>query len=242
MVVGDEFLVPVLIVGGIGLFLFGAGLREAYLAIRLWRRRAVPIGELDSASGTVTVAGRAERIDETVRAPLTGRDCLGYAWRIVGLRTVRGLDGRVEQSFHQLGRGQEAVRFRLGDDSGSVVVDPAGATLRLNEEHVADPLRDPIDRGEVSLTGVTHDGPRQYYEARIDDGETIVVQGSVRPSEEPRLDVEKIGLQLSGRGLYIADTDRSHAIRRSAVASVVSLLLGSAALGILAVLLGLVPP
>jgi hypothetical protein len=107
---------------------------------------------------------------------------------------VRGLDRWDEQSFHQLDQGQEAVRFRLSDYSRSVVVDPAGATLRLDEEHVADPLRDPIERGDVSRAGVTRDGPRQYYEARIDDGETIVVQGSVRPSEDPRLDVGKIGV------------------------------------------------
>ncbi|MBX0322898.1 hypothetical protein EGH21_07620 [Halomicroarcula sp. F13] len=93
MAIGEDLLVPTLIVGGIGLFLLGAGLREAYLTVRLWRRRAVPIGDLGEASGTVTVTGRAERIDETRRAPLSGRDCLAYAWRIVGLRTVRGFDG-----------------------------------------------------------------------------------------------------------------------------------------------------
>ncbi|WP_152041918.1 hypothetical protein [Salinigranum salinum] len=241
MAVGGDLLVAVLITGGIGLFLLGAGLREAYLAVRLWRKRAVPIGELDDASGTVTVSGRAERIDETVRGPLTGRDCLGYAWRVVGLRTVRGFDGRVEQSFHQLGRGQEAVRFRLRDYSGSVVVDPVGATLRLNEEHVTDPVRDPVERGDVSLSGLSHDGPRQYYEARIDDGETIVVQGRVQPTADPRLDVEKIGVQLSGRGLYIADSDRSRAVRRSALAAVVSLLLGFGALAVLALIVGVGP-
>lgn len=126
MALADGLLVPALIIGGIGLFLVAAGLREAYFAVRLWRIRPVPIGELGRASGTVTVAGEAERIDETLRAPLTGTECLGYAWRVLGVRTTRGFDGRIEQSFHQLATGREAVRFRLGDHSGSVVVDPRG--------------------------------------------------------------------------------------------------------------------
>ncbi|MBX0322899.1 hypothetical protein EGH21_07625 [Halomicroarcula sp. F13] len=132
------------------------------------------------------------------------------------------------------------MRFRLSDYSGSVV-DPSEATLRLNEAQVSDPVRDPVGRNDVSLAGVSHDGPRQYYEARVDEGETIVVQGRLRPSDDARLDVEKIGVQLSGRGLYIADSDRSQAIRRSALAAGVSLVLGTAALAVLAVLLGVVP-
>lgn len=238
MVPGGDPLVPVLVVGGIGLFLLGAGLREAYLAVRLWRVRPIPIAELDRAVGTVTVAGTAERIDGTVRAPLTGTDCLGYAWRVLGVRTTRGFDGRIERSFHQLGTDRDAVRFRLGDYSGSVVVDPAGATLRLTEEQVVDPVDDPVDRGRISAGGFDHDGPRQYYEARIDEGETVVVQGTVRPAEDPRLDVEELGVQLSGRGTYVADTDRPRALRRSAGAAAASTALGLAALAVAVVLVG----
>lgn len=241
MVVNDDLFVPILIFGGIGLFLVGAGLREAYLAVRLWRIRPVPIGELDQASGTVTIVGRAEPIDETLRAPLTGTECLGYVWRVLGVQTTQGFDGRVEQSYHQLETGRETVRFRLTDYAGSVVVEPTGATLRLTEEQVTDPVSDPVERNNVSLAGVSHDGPRQYYEARIDDGETIVVQGTVRPAEAPQFDVEKLGVTLSGRGMFVADSDRNHAVRRSVGAAIVSLSLGLIVLGVLAVLVGAVP-
>ena len=241
VVLDGDLLVPMLISGGIGLFLVGAGLREAYLAVRLWRIRPVPIGELDGASGTVSVVGTVEPIDETVRAPLTGTECLGYAWRVLGVQTTRGFDGRVEQSFHQLGSGREAVRFRLVDYSGSVVVDPTGASLRLTEEHVTDPVGDPVERTGISLATVSHDGPRQYYEARIDDGETIVVQGTPGPAADPVLDVERLGVQLSGRGTYISDASRAQALWRTAGAAAVSLALGLAALGASAVLSGLIP-
>lgn len=237
MAIGDGVLVPALIFGGIGLFLVGAGVREGYRALRLWRRRPVQIGSLDQVSGTVTVAGTATRLEETVRAPLSGTDCLGYAWRVLGIRTVRGFDGRVERSYHQLARGQDAVRFRLTDESGSVTVDPRGASLRLTETHVEDPASDPVDRGDVRAPGIEEEGPRQYYESRIDDGETVVVQGTVQPAADGALDVERVGVQLSGRGLYIADTDRSTAVRRGAVAAAVSLALGLAALGGFAVVL-----
>ncbi|WP_284012346.1 hypothetical protein [Halobaculum litoreum] len=79
MVLGDAPLVPVAIAGGIGLFLLAAGLREGYRTVGLWRSRPVAIGDLSAASGAVTVSGRAERLDATTRAPLTGTDCLAYA-------------------------------------------------------------------------------------------------------------------------------------------------------------------
>lgn len=66
MALGDGLLVPMLIFGGIGLFLVGAGLREAYLTARLWRNRPIPIGELGQASGRVTVTGTAVRIDKSL--------------------------------------------------------------------------------------------------------------------------------------------------------------------------------
>ncbi|WP_267640010.1 hypothetical protein [Haloarchaeobius amylolyticus] len=241
MATGTDLLVAALIFGGIGLFLVGAGLREAYLAFRLWRIRPVPIGGLDEAAGTVTVSGTVERLDETVRAPLTGTDCLGYAWRVLGVQTTRGFDGRIEQSYHQLGTGRKAVRFRLHDPTGSVVVDPDGAALRLQEEHVVDPVDDPVGRRAGTLPGVDFDGPRQYYEARIDEGETVVVQAGVRPSDDPRLDVERVGVQLSGRGMYVSDTGQRQAMRRSAGAAALSLVLGLAALAVLAVIVGVVP-
>jgi hypothetical protein len=240
MVLGSDLFVPALVVGGIGAFLVAAGLREAVRAVRLWRSRPIPVSELGGASGTVTVAGTAERIDETVRAPLTGTPCLGYAWRVLGVRTTRGFDGSVERSFHQLGTGRELTTFRLADYSGSVVVDPTGATLRLNEDHVTDPVGDPVAREGVSW-GFGDDGPRQYYEARIDDGETLLVQGVVRSAEDSVLDVEKLGVQLSGGDLYIADTDRAGALRKAIGAAAVSCALGLAALGVLAVLLGVGP-
>lgn len=241
MALGGDLIVPLLIIGGIGLFLVAAGLREAYRAVRLWRIRPIPIGDLAQASGMVTVTGTGERLNDTVRAPLTDTECLGYAWRVLGVQTIRGGDGRLDQSFHQLGRGQDAVRFRLADYSGSVIVDPAGATLRLKEDQISDPVGDPVERAGVSLEGFNHDGPRQYYEARIDDGETIVVQGRVQPMEDIQLDVEKIGVQLSGRGMYIADSSRERALRRAVGAAFVSVLLGALALGVLAVLMGWIP-
>lgn len=241
MAVSDELLVPALIFGGIGLFLLAAGLREAYRTVRLYRVRPVPISELQGASGTVTVVGTAEAIDETVRAPLTGTDCLGYAWRVLGIKVIRGFDGRVEQSYHQLGTGRQAVRFRLSDYSGSVVVDATDATLRLAEDHISDPVADPIERRNLSLPGIDFDGPRQYYEARIDEGETVVIQGRPTPSEDAALDVEKLGVQLSGRGTYVSDTSHDRALRRSAGAAVVSLMLGLAALTGLALITGVLP-
>ncbi|MFC7136179.1 hypothetical protein [Halobaculum litoreum] len=153
---------------------------------------------------------------------------------MTGVETVRGFDGRIERSFHQLGRGSEGVRFRLDDGTGSVVVDARGASLRLAEEAVPDPVSDPVERRDLSRS-VRPDGPRRYYEARVDPGETVVVRGTVGPGDES-LSVDRIGVQISGRGVSVADTDRRGAVRRGAGATAVSVVLGVAALGVAALI------
>lgn len=240
MALADLPLPAVVIFLGIGLFLVGAGTREGIRAFQLWRIKPVPIGDLSAASGIVVVSGTAEQIDETVRAPMTETDCLAYAWRVEGIETTRDFRGDIERSYHQLGRGRDAVRFRVSDASGSVVVDPAGASLRLAEEQIHDTAFDPTDRPSLSIDP-GYDGSRLFYEARLDEGETVVVQGRVSEPDDPRLDVEKIGVQLSGAGMYVADTTQRSAMKRARRAAAVSLVLGLAVLGVLAVLLGIVP-
>lgn len=226
---------------GIGLFLTAAGLREAYRAVKIWRQRPVPIGELDRVSGDVLVSGTVERIEKTVRAPVSGQDCLAYVWRSVGLQTTYGFDGRVERSYHQLDRGTGGTRFRVRDYSGSVVVDPQGASLRLAEELIEDPVDDPTQTiRELSFDPFDGaPGTRQLYESRLDEGETVVIQGRLTAAEDPEIDIERLGVQLSGRGLYIADTTQRSAGRQATRAAVVSLSLGLVILAVLGVLLWL---
>ena len=227
-----------LVFAGIGLFLLGAGLREAVRALGLRRTRPTPISALDAADGRVVVTGVARRADRSLTAPFTGRDCLAYGWHVEAVAVERGPDGaRFRRDV--VDRGREAAPFLVDDGTGTVLVDPAGADLRLAEAWVEDYTPDPADRGDLVFEqGAIPGGERydpHYYEARLDEGETVTVHGTVRADAEG-LRAGRIGIRIAGRGTLVSDVDDRTAARRSLRAAAVSIVLGVIVLAALAFL------
>lgn len=230
------------IFGGIGLLLVALALREVWLAVRYRSRRPTPIGDLSGASGTVSVSGIARRADDLVTAPITRRDCVAYGWRVTDLRTVRGFDGSIDTRTSEVGRGRDSAPFLVEDETGRVLVDPAGAEFRLAEEWIADPEGDPVDRADV-LTGIDPLGgearARRYYESRLDEGETVTVRGRVAADDS--LAASRLGVRISGGGTVVEDATPGAAARRALERALYSGLSGLFMLVVLAFLLGLVP-
>lgn len=202
--------------GLVGLALLALGVRDGWLAFRYRTRRVVSVGELDADAGQVVVSGVARRTDEVIQAPLTGRECLAYAWREVALQTQRGLDGSIGTWGRRGRTGRGAVPFLVEDSTGSVLVDPRDASLRLAEELVADPVNVPdepsaVDRADDLLGAQSHD--RRYYESRLDDGETVTVSGRVESSSE-RVIARRVSVSITGGGLVVADATPGAAARR----------------------------
>jgi hypothetical protein len=227
-----------LILAGIGLFLLAAGVREAIRAVRLRRTAPTPIVALDDASGRVVVTGIARRADRTVTAPFTGRDCLAYSWRVDAVTVERGPDG-VRHRRDVVDRGRGAVPFLVDDRTGTVPVDPGGAELRLAEAWVEDYDPDPADRGDPVFGTGAFPGWEQYdphyYEARLDEGETVSVHGTVGPDAD-ELRAGRVGIRIAGRGTLVSDVDDETMARRSLRAAVVSIVLGVIVMAALAFL------
>lgn len=84
---------------------------------------------------------------------------------------------------------REAVPFLLDDGTGSVLVDPTDASLRLAEVWVADPATRPSERPGSTLRDAADDllgartYDRSYYESRLDEGETVTVRGRIDADE-----------------------------------------------------------
>lgn len=245
MALGPMQAIPLPVVGVfglIGIVLVGLGLREVWLALRFRSLRPTPIGELSEASGRVSVTGVAQRADDVVTAPITGGDCLAYAWRVSDLRTVRGIDGSIETRRSNVGSGRDSVPFLVEDDTGSVLVDPSGAELRFAEAWVRDPVGDPVGRADV-LTGADSFGgearAREYYESRLDEGETVTVRGHVTADDS--LSARRLGVRITGGGTLIEDATpgaaASRALRRAAYSGGAGLFM----LVILLFLLGIAP-
>jgi len=109
-------LPAVLVFAGIGLFLLGAGLREAVRAARLRGAAPAPVSALDDAAARVVVSGIARRADRTVTAPFTGRDCLAHSWHVDAVTPERSRDG-VSSRRNVVDRGRDAVPFLVDDET-----------------------------------------------------------------------------------------------------------------------------
>lgn len=218
---------PVGVVFGLGgLALLGLAARDSWMVIRYRTRRPVPVGELSDDADRVVVSGVARRADEVVRAPLSGEECLAYAWRVAELQTQRRFDSEIGRWGRRGRSGRGAVPFLVEDGTGSVLVDPDGAEFRLAEEWVRDPVDVPDDRPSAvdradDLLGIgTHD--RRYYESRLDDGETVTVRGRVGPGGE-RFVARQVGVSITGGGTLVADATPTaaagRALRRAALSA-----------------------
>lgn len=171
----------------------------AALAVGCWKLRPayhVYRGETDDvvaverAEAPVEIEGTASAVDGTVAAPLTGTPCLVYEYEIEELQS----SGK-HSSWNTVDEGLGGVPFRLEDETASVRVEPAGATLALSTDATievdgGDPEPERIreflgtksdldsqntsfDLGVVELaTG----NDRKYHERRLDpDGEAYVL-------------------------------------------------------------------
>lgn len=221
-----------------GVVLVALGVRELWVGLRYRRTRPVPVGALAGASDRVLVSGRARRADEVLSAPLSGTDCFVYTWRVSDFMIERGFNGELRTQRANAGTGREAVPFLLTDDTGSVLVDPAGAELRLAEERIDDPVADPVAQSGFSLTdpfgGDARD--REYYESRVDDGETITVRARVAPGDEELRRVHGVSSRLTGGDALVDDGTPAAAARRAFVQAAYTGLTGLFLLGILAFL------
>lgn len=225
----DDVLVflGVVTLAGTALLLLAA--RELLRGLRYRRLRPTPIHALTDASGRVTVSGRVERVDEVLESAVTGRPCVAHAWRVDGLVTERSFDQGARTRRGNLAFGRDAVPFRVRDDTGAVVVDPAGADLRLAEEWVPAPSRDPLERSDATMRTPFADAvrSRQYFESRLNEGETVVVTGRVEPSDERFAAVDRLGVQVAGGGTLVddgtPDAAASRAFRQAAYTGLVGL-------------------
>jgi hypothetical protein len=120
-----------------------------------------------------------------------------------------------------------------------VLIAPEGADLRLAETWVEDYDPDPADRGDLVFDTGAFPGWEQYdphyYEARLDEGETVSVHGTVGPDTD-ELRAGRVGLRIAGRGTLVSDVDDETMARRSLRAAVVSIVLGVIVLAALAFL------
>ena len=128
-------LSPGSVAGLVGLALFiGAllcfllGLFELRLAWLIWRNE--PNAVLDAPNGGwIELVGVVEADEETLISPFTNTECVAYEYEVERRRSSDN-----GNRWETVAAGKKAVPFRLADDTGNVLVEPAGADVRLTAE------------------------------------------------------------------------------------------------------------
>ena len=167
------------------------GVRHGRRAYRVYRNEPVDVASAANASGVVEVEGTVEPHEVTLVAPFTGEECVACQYEVEEYRS----SGK-SSHWETIHSGSGRRPFVLADDSGRLLVEPAGASLALDEPDVirVDAGERPPERvrcwigatPEVdSEEGKWNLGPlsiatgndRRYVERRLDPGEPVHVYG-----------------------------------------------------------------
>ena len=153
-----------------------------YFGFRNWRLARLiddtPRSRIRSAAqGYVELAGVARRNDTLATlGPLTRLPCVWWQFRIEQ-RTGMGRSRR----WSTVNRGSSVAPFRLEDDTGACLVDPAGADVRPGSTASwRGSLPWPSPPGEGHRLMALGGGDYRYTEHRIDEQASISVIGDFR--------------------------------------------------------------
>lgn len=183
----------------LGVVLLALGVFSVFLGLRLmWslpKLLRTPIRRPSSLSprdGFVVCRGHATEYADTVSAPFTGTECLGYTYTVAerypSLAALPGL-------YTPLKSGARAIPFSLEGKQGSIEVEPSGRRFSLDtnrtvfsvsaggdpptriREFFGDSEQLPPSPGWVQY--IPFLGVRRFTECRVDPGEEYVIAGTV---------------------------------------------------------------
>jgi hypothetical protein len=134
-----------------------------------------------AAQGYTELSGRAlPTEDEPLTAPLTGRPCVWWRYR-VQKRTETRVGGRKKVSWQTINADRSSRPFLLDDETGRCLVLPDGAEVRAGESttwygHRPWPTEPPLHSTWRTIGGRKY----RYFEARIYEHERVYVLGQFR--------------------------------------------------------------
>ncbi|MCU4742929.1 GIDE domain-containing protein [Natronoglomus mannanivorans] len=104
------------------------GVRELQFANHVLRSRPDSVLET-TQGGPVELRGTATSAGGTLRSPFTDTPCLAYEYEVEEEYSTKN-----GTSWRTIDSGDRYVPFRLEDGSGSVLIEPPGASFRLTAE------------------------------------------------------------------------------------------------------------
>jgi hypothetical protein len=169
------------VVPGILLSIYGMGQMFTYLKLR--QSDTVPVQDLDPPMGAVEISGQARGHEETHRTPFTDQDTLICQWEIEEYQHDPTDDAGSD--WEEVDSGELTTPFLIDDGTGTVLVEPAGASLYMRETRTLHGHEADSESFSVSLDSLGvefHSGSdRRYREYHLGPEDDVHVMGSVQP-------------------------------------------------------------
>lgn len=224
--------------------------REFRTAYRVFSTPTGRVSDLlTDSEGVIELHGTARAAEEVLDGPFTGEDCL-----LVETVVEEYESGQHGGSWNEIDAVTQSVPFVLADDSGSVLVDPRLADVRIG----VDTERVEVDGGsappervrryieandavscensqlDLRLFSVATGSDRRYSERRLRPGGEVYVLGRARPESGRAGSVNAVVGYGKGAPFLIGDGSPRRvglrALRTSGLYLLPGLLVGSVAL------------
>lgn len=138
----------------------------------------IDAGRVYQASGIVEVEGTVIPVDGNLMAsPYTGKEVVAYDYREEEKKRKHSGEQESEYKWETVDSGTAARPFHVRDETGSVAVDPEGATISLDEERVASGARDRKYEGRLEPSDFVHvyGQKRDAVDGDAPDGESVYI-------------------------------------------------------------------
>ncbi len=222
--------IPQPVVGAAALALVAVGAYITYQALgnlqsgwTIWQSDPIDAGDVEYEDGVVEVQGKVEQLEAgLLTTKYTDTPAVAHEYKLQRHEENRSTESGAE--WQTVDSGTETQPFYVTDETGSVAVDPDGATVSLDTEKISGGSE--IDIGPVDAS------TNKRYEGRLAPGDRVHVFGQKRHAQGDGPDGERFYIGDGGETdtFSVSDTTETRTMVRYIGGGLTSLLLGLAAL------------
>jgi hypothetical protein len=184
--VGGVVLLVLVVVGAYFLYRGFGNLQTGWT---IWQNDPVDAGAVAGEDGVVEVQGEVEQLEaELLTTKYSETPVVAYEYRREEKQRRPGDDREDEKEWRTVERGTESQPFYVTDETGSVAIDPDGATVSLDAAQLSGGVSADIGGIEASTS--------KEFEGRLGPGDQVHVYGQKRDAQ---------GDGLGGERFYIGD-------------------------------------
>lgn len=216
--------VLLLVLVAIGVHLISQALKSLQRGWAIWQSDPVGASEVQYEDGAVEVQGTVEQLEaELLTTEYTDTPAVGYDYQH---KVESDKGGEDNERWETVESGTEMQPFYVTDETGSIAVDPDGATISLDSEQ--------ISRNSTIELGPVDASTGKRYEGRLVPDDHVHVYGQKRTAQGDGPGGEQfyIGDGEQTDIFSIADTTEFRTSVRHLGQGIVGLLIGLAALGV----------